>query len=165
MKCVHNWQPLGDLLHCCEQGCAENCASCGHEVETREHLLQCEHMKSWVTELFRELDAFCRCHLTKQELQDTLKEGLGKWLKGEDDLVQPMGGRCNELLKKQSEVGWDQVLLGRFVNQWKQVQQEHLRTLPLEQRKLSQSGLTWVTGMSKMILNDVCDNWITQCNK
>ena len=57
------------------------------------------------------------------------------------------------------------MLLGRFVSQWKQVQHDHLKTLPSEQRKLSQSGSTGVTGVSNMILSNACDSWMTRCNE
>ena len=94
-----------------------------------------------------------------------LKDGLMQWFKGDDVNVQSMGGKYEELLKEHAEVGWDQALLGGFVNHWKQVQNDHLRTLPSEQRKLTQSGSTWVTGVLNIILSDACDNWMIRCNK
>ena len=92
--------------------------------------------------MFKELAACYRQHPTKQALQELLRYALGQWLKGEEVVIKHGSSAFNVLVNNQSKAGWEQLFLGHFVHEWKEVQQEHLQKLLDERRKASQSGST-----------------------
>ena len=63
----------------------------------------------------------------------------------------------NTLLAKQAAVGWEQLFLGRFVNEWREIQEGHLSRLPT--RTKHQTGTTWVTKVTNIIWKHVYLNW------
>lgn len=142
VKQIHDWLPLGKLLKYYKQGHPSYCVSCGCEEENRTRFLQCEHRKGRSNILFKELAACYRQHPTKQALQELLQDALGQWLKGEEVVIKHGSSAFNVLVNNQSKAGWEQLFLGHFVHEWKEVQQEHLQKLLDERRKASQSGST-----------------------
>ena len=67
--------------------------------------------------------------------------------------------KYKDLVRNQNLVGWDQLLLGRFVSEWSELAQEFITSLPKEQRTKSQSGNQWVIQITDIILNFAHSVW------
>ena len=44
------------------------------------------------------------------------------------------------LMSHQQDIGWDKLLYGRFTQEWKELAQNHLQTIPKKQQKKTITG-------------------------
>ena len=48
--------------------------------------------------------------------------------------------KYNMLMSHQQDIGWDKLLYGRFTQEWKELAQNHLQTIPKKQQKKTITG-------------------------
>ena len=60
----------------------------------------------------------------------------------------------------QTLVDWDQILLGRFVVEWKELVATHMKTLPKKKRKRAISDTSWVSSIMEILFNFAQIIWI-----
>ena len=126
--------------------------------EDRSHFLRCTNRRSWHHDLLKDLRYFFTKHPTRPALVDILQDAIRQWLTHDEVIIAGYPPLYDELIGKQRCVGWEQIFLGRFVEDWKQLQHEFLMTQP--RRKKKHSGLTWITGVTTIIWKHVHDQWL-----
>jgi hypothetical protein len=104
-----------------------------------------------------ELRQFFRSHPTRPVLAKILLEALNQWLSDRPIHLSGFPSLYDALISKQYVVGWDQLLFGRFVLEWSELQETFLSTLP--KRETHHSGKTWVSGVNQIIWKHVYDTW------
>ena len=94
---------------------------------------------------------------TRPALADILRDIIKSWLADEPVITTGYPTLYNTLLSKQHAAGWEQLFLGRFVNEWREIQEAHLTRLPT--RDKHQTGMTWVTKIISIIWKHVYLLW------
>jgi hypothetical protein len=107
--------------------------------------------------MLTELRAFFRKHPTRPELADILLVALKLWLSDQQVIIPVHPILYASLISKQYRAGWEQLLFGRFVLEWSELQEDFLSTQPT--RSKYHSGLTWVSGVNQIIWKHVYQTW------
>ncbi len=156
VKFVHDWLPVGKLIARYGQFFQAKCPSCDYAEEDRSHFLLCPS-RPWVPLLIRDIRGFCSRFPTRPALQQILIEGLQAWSSQSHHVFTSFPQLYNALIRNQSKIGWDQILLGRFVLEWRELQDDFLCTY--RNKKKQHTGLTWVTGVTQIIWRHVYQQW------
>ena len=67
-------------------------------------------------------------------------------------------------IQHQFRMGWHQLLLGRFIVEWKYLASNHIRIIPKTKKGKGINGKTWVNGITNIIYNFAQDVW-HECNE
>jgi hypothetical protein len=156
-KYIHDWLPLGTHISQYKPHYTSKCPSCPHPEEDRHHFLTCPERQEWHSFLAKDLREFFRTHPTRPALAAILLEALQLWLSDQQVIIAGYPSLYSALISKQYSVGWDQVLFGRFVLEWAELQETFLSTI--SNRKAHHSGKTWVSGVNQIIWKHVYDTW------
>ena len=156
-KFLHNWLPTGSLTSRYDQKYAAKCPSCEEEFEDREHFLRCIPRQQWQQDLKTDLKKEASKIQTQPELLDILLEGLSAWFEDRQPAFNFQSVKYNALISRQNKAGWDQILYGRFVIDWRNIQDEHLHSM--HNTKQQQTGRTWVTKTTKLIWHQIYTTW------
>jgi hypothetical protein len=105
-----------------------------------------------------ELRNFFTTHPTRPELAKILLSALTLWLSGQPVIIPTASPTYTHLITKQHRAGWDQLLYGRFVLEWAELQEDFLTSLP--KRSKYHSGKTWVSGITQIIWKHVYEAWL-----
>ena len=159
VKYVHNWLPVGCLVSRYATHYPASCPSCKCEVENRHHMLRCPKRHSSRTKLFTNLKRFMQHYPSNPTLQFVLLRTLKNLFNNSTHNVPTCEAKYATLIQHQSEIGWDQLLLGRFALEWKEFAHRYIKSLPKKQRKKSHSGQSWITQITKIIFNFTYDVW------
>jgi hypothetical protein len=133
VKLLHQILPIGTLIHKYDPAVKYiiDCPTCREHNETYDHLFQCNHPSrvGWKTQLQATLIKFTdetNCH---HLLQDILVTGIHNWIHGLPFVPshQYPSDWQEWLIDSQSQIGWKQLLLGRFSVKWLEFQDQHLR--------------------------------------
>jgi len=54
-------------------------------------------------------------------------------------------------------IGWKHIFCGRFVSEWRTLQDAHLQTVP--EKEKHHKGSTWVTGITQILWEHMRKNW------
>ena len=157
VKFIHDWLPLGSLVSYYKGNYSTKCPSCDHEFENRDHFLLCESRREWNQEALKELRRFLKKHPTRPALIDILLEALTQWFEGYNVKISGFPDIYDDLIKNQATVGWEQILYGRFVKEWAELQHEFLMSRPNRNKK--HSATTWISGITMILWNNVYHNW------
>ena len=160
VKYIHNWLPLGDLVSKYAIHYPASCPSCDCIHETRHHMLRCPKRKEERSKLFVNLRRFFDYFPTDPFLKILLQRVLTQLLNDENLEIPPHEDKYSELIQSQSRTGWDQILLGRFVIEWKEIASFHIKTLPKKKQKRAVSGTSWVSNITELIFNFTQMVWI-----
>ena len=63
----------------------------------------------------------------------------------------------SELIHNQTQIGWEQMFMGRFVTDWSELQQDFLKSKSSKNKK--HSGTSWVTGITSVIWKNIYVLW------
>jgi hypothetical protein len=159
-KYVHNWLPLGKLISKYKPQYSAKCPSCPHEEEDRSHFLKCPERNTWHSEMALALREFFIQHPTRPELAIILLSALTLWLSDQQVIIPTVSPAYAPLIMKQYRAGWEQLLFGRFVLEWAELQEEFLATLP--SRSKYHSGKIWVSSVNQIIWKHVYGAWETR---
>ena len=107
--------------------------------------------------MIKEIRRFFTKHPTRPALADILCEAVKQWLCGNEVILSGFPDIYKDLIVNQSNVGWSQLFLGRFVLEWAELQQEFLKSVPKVNKK--KSGTTWVTKVISIMWTHVCKEW------
>ena len=159
-KYVHNWLPVGALVSRYSVKYPPQCPSCSCALETQDHMLRCPKQNAQRGKLFVNLKRFMDNYPTDPFLRilllRKLKISLG------DTSVTPINDsetRFNLLLQHQEDIGWDQLLSGRFAHEWTDVAHDYISNIPKSQKRKNLSGASWVNSVIKIIFNFALDVW------
>lgn len=92
-------------------------------------------------------------------LGEILLDGLQQWFSGIDSPSIPSPTRYCGLLNRQSTVGWLQLIFGRFVITWAELQDKYNKKHKSPRQRVL-SGSTWVTTTTTIIWKHVHAMWI-----
>ena len=101
--------------------------------------------------------------MSRPRLAEILCELLTSWLDNRPAEFHDLTPELIDLVQKQGRLGLRNLFLGRFVKEWRTLQDQHLATLEEVPKKFS--GKTWVTGAIKIIWDQVIDCWEERNNK
>ena len=129
MKLLHLWQPTGKYVYRNEGG-QRSQAVCPHCDETESHL----HYMSCRSEYFKEARAFSwrrfcdkmKRYRSEETMLRIIWIGVQNWIYGDfnerlpkgDDVSESEYGKLVRAFEIQSEIGWDNFLVGRVAKGW-----------------------------------------------
>jgi ribonuclease HI len=125
VKMLHQILPVGMLIHRYDPvKYTIDCPTCREHSETYDHLFRCCHPSraGWKLQLKATLVKFTDETKSHHLLQDILVTGIHNWLKGLPFPTNQYPPDWHELIDSQSQIGWKQLLLGRFSVKWLEYQ-------------------------------------------
>lgn len=132
------------------------CPSCTLVEETRNHFFCCPARK-WTSDFFPDLTRYLSFQPTNPILADILQTVLRCLLRDQPVDLPRYPKKYLQLIKKQRSIGWQQLLLGRFVNEWSMIQSD-FQAVSTQTQPYSQPT-TWVTGLITLIWTHLYNNW------
>ena len=119
--------PIGQRIHSRESKYDKQCCSCWANCKTDDHLLQCPKRKRHQSEIFQAITRLGK--EMDQVLHDILRDGLGKYLYRREQTTYNEAGLANsgkywQLQKNQKEIGWDNLIGGKYSKHWRIIQHD-----------------------------------------
>lgn len=151
VKLVHDLLPTNSNVYRFVDDRTNNCPTCQHDNEDRDHLIRCSHpararwRKSCLIAVRKATDKD-----TLPYLQNILLDGLTAFFADEAYLspaVYP--SKYGKLIRHQNRLGWRQLFNGRMSTEWARLQDDYL----YNQKRLSKtsSGVLWTTRVITVI--------------
>ena len=143
MKFIHKILPLGARVHHYDKKYNPNCASCRAPNKTQEHFWQCPAASriTWRRHFLKDLSQKLIDLRTGPEVRTLVVGKLRAVLDGVPIHTIPVPPSLEEIGLQQDQIGWDQLMLGRWGWAWN----TNARTQPAElvtgQLKSSHSSL------------------------
>ena len=111
--------PVGERIYSRESKYKERCCSCYANCETDNHLLQCPKRKRHRNEIMQAVN--CLGKEMDPRLHNILRDGINKYLKGEEQTVYKTPGKeeYHQLQTDQNKIGWDNLIRGKFSKHWR----------------------------------------------
>lgn len=137
------------------------CPSCGCDEETCKHLTQCpaEPRNQWRLQFITKLRQLLDKLDTHPQLQQLLVEAMYHVIRGIPEHPAPFPFQdfgLHEVFIAQDDIGWDQLLLGRFSTHWAKVQDDHLGPRATK----TKNGTTWATSVIAFIFQEWYQLWL-----
>ena len=157
IKLVHSHLPLNPVVARYDNTIEPICPACKQTDETQFHHFQCKHpdLSHQRKLLLQNLRALCDKLKSDPTIRDTLLYGL-------DNLFgftnNPPPHLVPEVYDSQSEIGWIQIMYGRFVLQWSRSQDRYYHTHPHKR----QTGQAWTIAMCRTIFTWYPNYWSTR---
>jgi hypothetical protein len=126
---LHQILPIGTSIHKYDPvKYTIDCPTCRKHNETYDHLFQCRHpsREGWKAQLKVTLIKFTDETNSHHLLQDIFVTGIHNWIHGLPFPTDQYPPDWQELIDSQSQIGWKQLLLGRFSVKWLEYQAQHL---------------------------------------
>ena len=129
VKYLNDILPVGKMVHSYDLKYPLSCPSCPAAIEDRDHLWTCpaisrqQWRKDCQSNMLQALNKFD----TAPPIQSLLLDALDALMHGkplESITIHPL---VEEVAEAQAQVGWHQILKGRFVSEWKQAQERYYR--------------------------------------
>lgn len=159
IKYIHNWLPVGALVSKYATKYPASCPSCPCILETRSHLLLCPTRQPERDKLIIDVRRFVHNFPTDPFLKILVQRVIKYILKSETVTIPTCDSKYNSLIQHQAMIGWEQLFLGRFATEWRELIDDHIKTLPKNQQKRSVSGLTWVKGLTEILYHFAWQVW------
>jgi hypothetical protein len=116
--------PTGERVHKRDHFHDKRCASCWHTNEDDDHIFQCIQRRSLRKKIIKQINVMR--NTIDPNLCDILQEGIMTYFKGESTTTTMLRLRGQEgmdryslLIDQQTVIGWDNLLRGKFSQQWK----------------------------------------------
>ena len=166
IKLVHGILPTNAKLHR-NNNIRSRCPCCRQETETWEHILKCTmpSCTEWHQNMIKAVDRKCESLQTQPALRALLTKALHEWLQWNDGEMEepfamtPESNTPNEqrrLIARQNDIGWNQhILLGRFCQDWSDIQEAHYATMLNPKLGKQRTGLRWQT----TIIGEIWAQW------
>jgi hypothetical protein len=123
--------PTGERVHKRDHFHDKRCASCWHTSEDDNHIFQCIQRRSLRKKIVKQINIMRTT--VDPRLCDILQEGLTAYFKGESTTNAMLRIRGQEgmeryslLIDQQTVIGWDNILRGKFSQQWKIQQKAYI---------------------------------------
>ena len=155
-KLVHGWLPLGKLTQHYNSHTPASCPSCNCPQEDYTHFLSCPN-RPWKTPLLRDIKDYFETHPTCPILSEIFTHAVRSIIYDQPLEFPPVPPRFKILAVKQASIGWDQLLLGRFVTEWSDLQDDYSHSCSNEPQH--QSGQHWVLGLTSLLWKHIHNKW------
>jgi hypothetical protein len=158
VKLLHQILPIGTLIHKYDPVTYTiGCPTCRDHYD---HLFQCHHPSrvGWKTQLKATLIKFTDETNSHHLLQDILVTGIHSWIHGLPFPAHRYPPNWQELINSQPQIGWKQLLLGRFSLKWLEYQEQHLQ---INKKPFTNSnhGPLWLSTLIIRIRNHCYELW------
>ena len=152
-KLVHGILPTCKNIHRSDP-LRNKCPLCHTAVEDWNHILKCPHESrvTWRTQVVKTVAEKCDSLSTRPLLKAVLSDALMGWLQhATDDYslnFRNYPADVHRLIQQQNELGWQQLFLGRFSNEWSDLQdnfyaQKAAENEHTKQKTKKQTGHRW----------------------
>ena len=107
------------------------CILCGSLGEDHYHIIRCAHNNrvEWRNQFLIRLRTFFLHSNTSPMLCDLMMEGMRRWFSSEDkDIIlspEDFHPNMRRIIQQQNRIGWAQLFLGRFSNEWSRQQRRY----------------------------------------
>ena len=154
VKYVHKLLPLGHPTHLYDEKYPPHCPSCCAPKEDIKHFWKCPSPSrlQWRRDFLRNLDKKLMDLGTGQSIRELLVMKLRAVLDGLNPDRIPVDLSLTHLNNEQGEIGWEQILRGRFALGWS----SHPHTLPSTTKTGKES---WTTNIIDFILEQWWSLW------
>jgi hypothetical protein len=129
IKWAHNLLPTRRHMKRIGQAESDLCPSCLATEETAPHIFACVRRVQWQGEFIDSLRKLLTNICTQPDLQTILLLGISGALQDDPSLEMATDNReptFEILVSSQNDIGWSQLLRGRFSHHWVQTQQAHI---------------------------------------
>ena len=158
VKYIHTWLPVGALVSKYAVKYPASCPSCACVMETQDHLLRCPARQSNRDKLFIDIRRFLAYFPTDPYVKILLQRAIRSLFLSEEFVPPPGEEKYKTLIQQQKSIGWDQLLVGRFLLEWKGIIDDHLQTIQRDKRK-TETGTIWVTKILAILFHFAWDVW------
>ena len=156
IKHLNDIIPIGKRVHRYDPKYPESCPSCPEPIGTALHLTVCAAPSRlrWRDKFLKELRETLEKINTPVDTMELLLEGLKALFEDRDPTTINFPASVQHIADSQAGIGWDQILRGRFSEEWAKYQQAHLG-----QYDPKKNGQTWATTVIQSILTGWLDLW------
>ena len=162
VKFLSKWLPVGKQIHRYNPALySSRCPSCECPEEDFNHVFRCPERKNWQTPLRQDLRRFFDTSTTNPKLVDLLINGLHHWIHNTASPPTAPSERYTPLVTSQAEIGWDQLVFGRWSSQWRQLQYDYLQQQRIAPT-LQNHGIGWTTKIITIIWTHFHAEWKTR---
>jgi hypothetical protein len=128
-------------------GTNRRCMACGHSDETTDHIPRCEAVSraEWRLTWAQKIESFHERHNTSPLLRHVFREAMRQWMDAAiTDVVAPclFPPEVRSLILQQNDIGWRQILRGRFTNEWQRIQNDYYFR-HRSKAKFRRTGIMW----------------------
>ena len=133
VKLLHRLLPTAAQANKFDGG-NRRCALCGSLDEDHFHIIRCQHSTrgEWRTQLLARLRDFFIHSNTSPTLCELMMDGLRQWFDSSDNDItfcpDDYHPTMRQIILQQNQIGWAQVLLGRFSVAWEYQQRRYQLT-------------------------------------
>lgn len=156
VKHVHDISPTGHIAHRNNPHLPHECPACSVAHETNRHVILCPHPNRvrWRAQTIQKVRN-CKSAATDPYLQDILRDGLLRFHHQFEPISpETYPARYTQLIRTQTEIGWDQLYKGRWSIEWRKCQDKYITQVTTTVS--STTGHMWVISIGRLIF----DQWI-----
>jgi hypothetical protein len=157
VKYLHDWLPLGKQIHRYDKKYPASCPSCDAPMEDRDHFWSCPAQSriQWKQSFIRSFNNYLRDIGTAPDLQSQLIDAMRVILFSASAIGISIQPGLRGIATAQRDIGWHQILRGRFSKQWIQAQDQYLGTNTTKQN----NGTQWLTNVIDYIFTQWWSLW------
>ena len=154
---VNDWLPIGKRVHKYDPKYPEWCPSCTAQVEDTNHLMTCTatSRQMWHKDCLHHIKTVLNENDTAHPIKELLVEGLYAVLNNRDVAGIAVNPEVADVAEAQQEIGWNQILKGRFSKTWALTQDRYLGS----QATTRANGSGWMVKVIESILSEWLTMW------
>lgn len=159
VKMINDILPTGARVHKYDPKYSHRCPACHSPDEDDQHVMRCPHhdRQQWRKELIAKVKETAQKQTTRPFMAKLLCEGITAWLENRPPDFQDFSPVYQTLIDRQAQIGWHNLLKGRFALEWAHLQEEYL--IERNERSSRANGLAWTTNMIDAIWESWLELW------
>ena len=159
VKMINDILPTGARVHKYDPKYSHRCPACHAPEEDSQHMMRCQHeeRQQWRTTLIDKVKETALKQTTRPFMATLLCEGITAWLEERQPNFQDLSPVYQRLIDHQGQIGWHNLLKGRFALEWAHLQEDYL--IERNERSSRANGLAWTTNMIDCIWESWFDLW------
>jgi hypothetical protein len=157
VKYLNDILPIGKMVHRYHPKYPQSCPTCQDPMEDRDHFWRCPHASrnKWRRECHGNMLQTLNKLDTSPQLQQLYLDALDALLYNKPLESIPFDPSVEEVAKAQAQIGWHQIMSGRFATQWQQSHNKYLGNKTTSRN----NGTTWATTMIEAGLQQWLNLW------
>ena len=139
---------------------------CRQQKEDWRHIIKCKapSRSEWRQAAIKAIDSKCESLLTQPEIRTVLINAITAWSTWEEEnqdppfaIIPPQAStpQIQRLITRQNDIGWHQLFLGRFSNNWSEIQEDHYAKMINTKAGKQRTGQRW----QQAITNEILAQW------
>jgi hypothetical protein len=161
LKLINGWMPVNEFLFVQSQTQTKSCPTCKHPSEDTTHFLGCSHesrSKEW-EQCVRNLNCMLQQSETSKDLSQLLFEAIQAGRNGTQVDYSQLSTEIRRVAQAQESIGWQQVLFGRFSQQWGLVYEELWKRKHGDGGSAPLAAEVWIAQVIKIIWKTILSTW------